>query len=340
MIILLTMVSAWLPREFLLSVPTTMAAILGILSGVLFLIVLLPGVESLRSNQLRRAWNLRLGKHEELVQNPQRRILLNSLIQDLDRQLTPIFYKGLAKSLLRVWQDSQMGRGPLSLLAALSAVLAAGFLLGLVSLESPLLKIFIIVLLLIGFFSLIHSRARMQRRQFQDQFPTVLERLADSLQAGFSFMQAIEFMVPNLSQPAAGEMARVADQIQLGFSVDQALQDLHRRRPNQDIHFLVEGLTLQRQVGGDMASMMRKMAQLVRNRVELKNEVKTKTAQGRLSAVVIALLVPVSLGLLSLFPGYTDVLFKTTIGNLVLIISGVLELLGAVLVARLIRIEV
>jgi Flp pilus assembly protein TadB len=54
----------------------------------------------------------------------------------------------------------------------------------------------------------------------------------------------------------------------------------------------------------------------------------------------IALLVPVSLGLLSLFPGYTDVLFNTTIGNLVLVVAGVLELLGAVLVARLVRIEV
>jgi tight adherence protein B len=82
------------------------------------------------------------------------------------------------------------------------------------------------------------------------------------------------------------------------------------------------------------------MAELVRRRVELQNEVKTLTAQGRLSAVVIALLVPVSLGLLSLFPGYTDVLFNTTIGNLVLIVAGILEIIGAAIVARLIRIEV
>jgi tight adherence protein B len=103
---------------------------------------------------------------------------------------------------------------------------------------------------------------------------------------------------------------------------------------------LVEGLTLQRQVGGNMAAMMREMADLVRSRGELENEVRTMTAQGRLSAVVIALLVPVSLILLSLFPGYTDVLFKTTIGNLVLVAAGMLELLGAVIVARLVRIEV
>ena len=334
------MAFAWLARDFILSVPATMAAILGILSSFLFLTVLLPVVELLRSNQLRRAWKLRLGKQEELAQKPQWRIFLDSLVQDLNRQLIPLFQKGAVNWLLGLWQESQMGKEPLSLIAALSAVLAAGFTLGQVTLETALLKVFIIFLLLIGFLTLIYSRAQVKRRQFQDQFPTVLERLADSLQAGFSLPQAIEFLVPNLSQPTAGEMARIADQIQLGFSVDQALQDLHRRRPSQDIHFLVEGLTLQRQVGGDMATMMREMAELVRNRVELKNEVKTRTAQGKLSAVVITLLVPVSLGLLSLFPGYTDVLYKTTTGNLVLMISGVLELLGAVLVARLIRIEV
>ena len=72
----------------------------------------------------------------------------------------------------------------------------------------------------------------------------------------------------------------------------------------------------------------------------LEKEVRTMTSQGRLSAVVIALLVPVSLGTLSMFPGYTDVLFDTTIGNLVLITAGILELIGGVIVIRLIRIEV
>ena len=334
------MAFTWLARDFLLNAPTTMACILGIQTGILFLIILLPIVGSLRSNLLRRAWRLRLGKQEGLTQKLFLRIFLDSLLQGLNKLLIPLFQKGVAEWLLGLWQESRIGKGPLSLMAALSAILATGFILGKITLETVLLKVFFVFLLVVGFFALIYSRARIKRRRFQDQFPTVLERLADSLQAGFSLPQAIEFMVPNLSQPSAGEMAHIFDQIQLGFSVDQALQDLHRRHPGQDIHFLVEGLTLQRQVGGDMASMMREMAELVRNRVELRNEVKTRTAQGRLSAVVIAMLVPVSLGLLSLFPGYTDVLYQTTIGNLVLMVSGVLELLGAILVARLIRIEV
>jgi tight adherence protein B len=225
-------------------------------------------------------------------------------------------------------------------LVLLGLIIIAGGLGSYFLTGSPLLSGFIVVMLLIGFFTLLYSRARTQRQLFQDQFPGVLDRLADSLKAGFSLPQAIEFVVPNLSQPSSSEMAQITAQIKMGFSVDQALKELYQRHPNEDVRLLVEGLTLQRQVGGNMAEMMREMAGMVRMRVELGNEVRTMTAQGRLSAVVIALLVPVSLGLLSMFPGYTDVLFNTTIGNLVLIAAGVLELIGTVIVMRLIRIEI
>lgn len=337
---IILMVAAWLGGDILFSSSTTLPAALGTLAGILILFISLLVVESLRIRQLRLAWRQRLEEREGLAPPSGWRSSLDTLGQALNEFLDQLFQGGWAGAALGWWRDSGAGAGPLSFLTALLAVVAAGILLGQFFLETLLLKVFITILLLIGFFSLIYSRARMQRQLFQDQFPAVLERLADSLQAGFSLPQAIEFVVPNLSQPSSDEMARIAHQIRLGFTVDQALLELHWRRPSEDVRILVEGLTLQRQVGGNMASMMREMAELVRGRVELENEVRTMTAQGRLSAVVIALLVPVSLGLLSLFPGYTDVLFNTTIGNLVLVVAGILELLGAVLVARLVRIEV
>jgi tight adherence protein B len=262
------------------------------------------------------------------------------IITRINQFLAPGFQKGAAGVLLGLWRDAGFGSQPLGLLLGLVGILGGGFLIGFSLTNRWLLSGFIVCLLLIGFFTLLYSRARMQRQLFHDQFPDVLDRLADSLQAGFSLPQAIAFIIPNLSQPSSSEMERISGQIKLGFTVDQALRDLYERRPSEDVRVLVEGLTLQRQVGGNMAAMMREMADLVRKRVEFENEVQTMTAQGRLSAVVIALLVPVSLGLLSLFPGYTDVLFNTTIGNLVLITAGILELIGAAIVSRLIRIEV
>lgn len=75
------------------------------------------------------------------------------------------------------------------------------------------------------------------------------------------------------------------------------------------------------------------------DRATLENEVRTLTAQGRLSAIVIALLGPVSLALLSFFPGYLDVLWQTDMGNLVLVTAGVLQIIGAAIVSHLIRVE-
>jgi tight adherence protein B len=164
--------------------------------------------------------------------------------------------------------------------------------------------------------------------------------MADSLQAGLSFSQAVEFVIPNIPDPGSWEMSKLAGQIKLGLSIKQALKDLYCRRPIDDVRILVEGVILQQQVGGNMAMMMREIAAMIRTRVELKNEIRTQTAQGRLSAVVIAMLLPVSLGLLSFFPGYTDVLFQTTIGNWILITAGLLEVIGGILIMRLIRIEV
>ena len=334
------MIASWMWGDLLFSAPTTLPAALGTLSGFLLFFSFRPVVETLRARQLRQAWRQRLDKREGLAQLPGWMSNLNHRIQALNRGLDDHFQGGLAGKALGWWHDSGGEKGPLTFLAALLGVIMVGILLGQFFLETPLLKIFIIFLLVLGFFSLIYSRARVQRQLFQDQFPVVLERLADSMQAGFSLLQAIEFVVPNLSQPSSGEIARIADQIRLGFSVDQALHELYNRRPSEEVRILVEGLNLQRQVGGNLAGMMREMAELVRSRMELENEVLTMTAQGRLSAVVIALLVPVSLGVLSFFPGYTEVLFKTTIGNLVLVMAGGLEMLGAVLVARLVRIEV
>lgn len=333
--------SAWLFRDTLFgSLSVYVPVLIGIIAGSIFFIASLSLVEVLRGRELRGAWRQRLEEREGLSRPTAWWHFPNSITQWINSSLGFVFKKGVGGILLGWWQDSGFGSQPLSLLFALIGIISSGSLAGYFLTGRVLLSGFITFLLLVGFFTLTYSRARMQRQQFQDQFPSVLDRLADSLQAGFSLPQAIEFVIPNLSQPSASEMAQISGQIRIGFTVDQALEELYQRRPSEDVRLLVEGLTLQRQVGGNMTAMMREMADMVRKRVELKNEVRTMTAQGRLSAIVIALLVPVSLGLLSMFQGYTDVLFNTTVGNLVLITAGILELIGGAIVIRLIRIEV
>ncbi len=338
---ILVLIASWLFRDSLFtSLSANVPILIGIAAGLLFFTASLPLIEGFRGREQRRTWRQRLEVRSGLPRPPAWWKSPSSLPKRINSFLEIIFQRGIKRILLGWWRDAGFGSKPLSLLISLTGTVGGGILVGFSLTGSTLLSGFITFLLLVGFITLIYSRARMQRQLFQDQFPGVLDRLADSLQAGFSLPQAIEFVIPNLSQPSSSEMAQISGQIQVGFTVDQALQELYQRRPSEDVRLLVEGLTLQRQVGGNMAVMMREMANMVRKRVELENEVRTMTAQGRLSAVVISLLVPISLGLLSMFPGYTDVLFNTTVGNLVLITAGILELLGAAIVIRLIRIEV
>ncbi len=341
LVYLLLLASAWIFRQALFEmVREHYPLISGLVGGLALFVLLVPFIELAQTRGYARFWRERLAKREAL---PKRSSLWqrSHRLEDnlLNRLLAPLFRTPLGRVLMSYWSDAGFGAHPLILLTGVLFTILGGYLVGYLSTRSVLLGGFGAFLALIALAVLTYSRARIQRRRFGDQFPDVLDRLADSLQAGFSLPQGINFVVPNLFEPSASEMAQVSAQIALGFTVDEALNELYQRRPSEDVRLLVEGLTLQRQVGGDMPSMMREMASFVRGRVELEKEVRTLTAQGRLSAIVIALLVPVSIGVLSMFPGYIDVLFQTTAGNLVLIVAGILELLGAAIVARLVRIE-
>ncbi len=341
LIYFLLIVSAWVFRQALFDMAREHYAVISALVGGLAVFVfIVPFIEIGQSRGYARFWRVRLAKRDALPKlRPWWQRLRRSEDSLPNRVLAPIFRTPVGRALMSYWGNAGFGAHPAILLAVLLITVIGGYLLGFLSTHSMLLGFFGAFLSLIALAVLTFSRARLHRRRFSDQFPDVLDRLADSLQAGFSLPQAIDFVIPNLFEPSASEMAQVSAQIALGFSVDNALSELYERRPSEDVRLLVEGLTLQRQVGGDMPAMMREMASFVRGRVELENEVRTLTSQGRLSAIVIALLVPVSIGVLSMFPGYTDVLFQTTAGNLVLIVAGILELIGAAIVARLVRIE-
>jgi len=333
--------AAWIYRQALYQLAGQyFAIIIALVGGLAVFVFLVPLIEMQQSRGYAGFWRQRLVKHGALPSAGRRwQGIRHSGGRFFDTLLAPLFRRSLGVRMMSNWVDAGFGEHPASLTAAILFSALGGYLLGYLPTRRPLLAVFAACLSWIALAVFITGRARLQRRRFGDQFPDVLDRLSDALQAGFSLPQAFDFVVPNLLEPSASEMSRMASQIALGYAIDEALTELYHRRPSEDVRLLVEGLTLQRQVGGDMPTMMREMATYVRGRVELENEVRTLTAQGRLSAIVIALLVPVSIGILSLFPGYTEVLFQTTMGNMVLIAAGILELIGAAIVARLVQID-
>lgn len=266
--------------------------------------------------------------------------LIRKKISSINEWLECRLLSGWTKTIIITWHQAWLGARPLSLLLVLAGGISLVVGLGTLLVLSNILIILCIGLVILGLSVITLARARQSRDLFHLQFPSMLDKLSDALAAGFSLTQAVDFIIPNLSDPLRSEMVQVSTRIRLGHAQKDAWDLLIDHHPSEDVLFFVEGLNLQRQVGGNLPQMMRNLAGYINQRAELSKDIRTMTAQGRLSAIVISGLVPVSLGLLAFFPGYVDVLFRTSAGNYVLLIAVILQLLGAVLVRQLIRIEV
>jgi tight adherence protein B len=271
--------------------------------------------------------------------NPKFPLFLGQLTR-WDSAVSRSMQKGPGSGLVRAWLESGWGQGVLDLFGLLVGITLAGFFLVFSLSGRILLGLFVSAALAGGLMVGISYRAAFQRRRIEDQFPDLVERLADSLQAGYTLPQAVHFIGPNLLEPSSTEMIRVSRKIKIGVSPSAALLELYQKHPFEDLKLLIEILKLHQKVGGDIVKMIRELAAVVRERIELEKDVRSLTAQGRLSALVITLLVPVSLVILAFFPGYIEVLFQTTAGNLVLMTAVILDGIGALIVRRLIRVEV
>ena len=315
-------------------------AMLALAGGLFVLVLLLPvvwrgGNRSL-GNILQKRFDLWLESDPSRSTGKQ----FNLMISSVNDWLTARLSAGRLKRTVTIWREAWFGASPLSLLAAIAGAAALSAVVSVLLDLTLLLAAFCSGSVFLGLGTVTILRARHREQLFREQFPSFLGKLSDALDVGFSLTQAVDFILPNLPQPVRSEMAQVSLQIQLGYLQAEAWDQLAIRRPTEDVRFFVEGLILQRQVGGNLPLMMRELAAFINQRAELAKEIKTMTAQGRLSALVISGLVPVSLGLLAFLPGYVDVLFHTSMGNFVLIAAGTLQLCGAGMVSRLIRIKV
>lgn len=182
-----------------------------------------------------------------------------------------------------------------------------------------------------------------QRRlsQFNSQIGDSLVIMANALRAGFSFFQAIEIVGREMPAPIATEFNRTLREMNLGTPLDEALLNLTRRVPSEDLDLVVTAVLIQRHVGGNLAEVLDSISRTIRERVRIQGEIKTLTAQGRVSGMIIGLLpVVVAAFMMVVNPTYIGVLFHTTIGWIMIGMAVVSEVLGLFLIRRIISIEI
>lgn len=172
------------------------------------------------------------------------------------------------------------------------------------------------------------------------QLPDALDLMARALRSGHSFASALQMVADDGPQPLAVEFRQVAEHIALGGEADQAFEALAQRVPVDEMRFFVMAVRLQRQTGGQLAEVLGNIAQLVRQRLQLRDKVRVLTAEGRLSAQILAALPPVTAGALLLIrPEFMALLWTDPAGLRLLQGSAVLMAAGGLWLWRLTRLR-
>jgi tight adherence protein B len=183
---------------------------------------------------------------------------------------------------------------------------------------------------------------------FNKQLPDTITLIANALRAGSSFLQAIELVVREARPPVTTEFGRVIREVNLGLPFDQALENMVRRVRSDDLELMATAISIQHQVGGNLAEILDSIAYTIRERVRIKGEIRTLTAQQRLSGYVVAGL-PIGLAafLFVAAPGFMEPMFANPpeilglpAGVIILLIGGFMMFLGFMFIRKIVDIEV
>lgn len=187
---------------------------------------------------------------------------------------------------------------------------------------------------------LLAMRIRRRRKKFTNQLGDMLTMVANALRAGFSFMQAFELISREMDAPMGREVQLVVNEVNLGNTLESALDNMQRRVASPDFELVVTAVLIQRQVGGDLASILDTISETIAERVRMRREVMTLTAQGRASALVVACIpIGLALAISVLNPNYLRPLIETDLGRMFVVAAIVLELVGFIIIRRIVNIQ-
>lgn len=189
--------------------------------------------------------------------------------------------------------------------------------------------------------ALLGLRIRRRRKKFTNQLGDMLTMVANALRAGFSFMQAFELISREMDAPMGREVQLVVNEVNLGNTLESALDNMQRRVASPDFELVVTAVLIQRQVGGDLASILDTISETIAERVRMRREVMTLTAQGRASALVVSC-IPIGLAaaVSILNPNYLKPLIETELGRMFIVAAVILQLIGFIVIHRIVDIEI
>jgi tight adherence protein B len=266
-----------------------------------------------------------------------------SLLADID--LKPLLGKFTGEAYFaNVEQDLARADIPLRvseflILRAVFALIGAGTVLILTK-----NVIFTIVALAVASFlhaPIIHIKKAMRIKKFTNQLAEFLVLVVNSLRAGQSFMQGCSVAVAESPNPIAAEFKQVIKEVNLGMPEADSLENLLTRVPSEELKIVVSGYIIQRKVGGNLAEILEKTAETIRERIKIQGQINTLTTQGKLSGAIVAgLPFVIGFGVSAINPDYMKPLIGTVPGYIVCAIAIGMQLTGAFIIWRIVNIEI
>ncbi|MEO0529283.1 MAG: type II secretion system F family protein [Planctomycetota bacterium] len=190
-------------------------------------------------------------------------------------------------------------------------------------------------------FAWVIMKRKKRMKKFAAQLPEALELVARALRAGHSLGAGMNLVGAEMSPPIAKEFSRTFEEQNLGMPLEEALDNLCDRVPNLDLKFFATAVVLQRQTGGDLAEILDKIGRLIRERFKIWGQVQALTGEGRLSGIVLLALPPALFAAVyQMNPDYLMLLFTDDMGKKMLIGGIVMQLLGAVVINKIINIRI
>lgn len=249
---------------------------------------------------------------------------LQKFSRRLEDELYDIGIRMTGTRFLILWFCATLGLPMIAILLGLSGLIAV--LIACVCAMLPLLYV--------------KMKRSSRRTKLEAQLVDAITILVSGLRAGHSFQSAMNSIVTEMEAPISEEFGRVFREQLHGLDMAASMDRMNERVGSPDLEMLCTAILIQRDIGGNLAEILENISGTIQSRLQLKKDIKTRTASGRLSGYVIGALPILLLVALSLInPDYSSMFFQTQIGHILLIVSGVLEVIGFLVIRKIVNVK-
>ena len=187
----------------------------------------------------------------------------------------------------------------------------------------------------------IHSKRKKRLKKFLQLLPDALDLMSRGLSAGHAFTEALHMVAAEMPEPISMEFRKTYEEQNLGLSLKLALENLVQRVPLLDLRMCVTAVMIQRETGGNLSELLEKVAYTIRERFRIMEDLKTMTLSSRWSAwLLCALPIFLAIYVTIMNPNYMDVMWRDSRGHRLLAIAGIMQVLGMLMVQRIMKIRI